>query len=187
VPSQVRGIVAPHGISYKARPTPLPHGTQRPTGSRRYHTNVAPIYRSGPGLPPVGFLNGNNSVDEWFIWWALSKELGPPGQGNWLYQTRIAPQLPGGIKPDFLVLQNPPLVIRVQSDRYHLMQSSWVIGYDREQRIQLEHMGYLVVDVFPQQYVHDLSGVSAIIIVREALQGRQRIDPIVAQTSTARA
>lgn len=187
MPRAVRGTVAPQGASIKARPLSIPHGTQRPTGSRRYRTNQSPIYRSGPGLPPVGFLNGNNSVDEWFVWWALERELGPPGQGNWLYQTKIAAQLPGGIKPDFLVLQNPPIVIRVQSDRYHLLQDSWVIGYDREQRIQLERMGYRVVDVFPQQYNFDKSGVAVIIIVREALQGRQRPDPIVTQTSTARA
>jgi hypothetical protein len=183
------GLARPPGTTAVARPLQPPRATVRPTGMRRFGLNTKPQIMTGWAWgPPPGFLNGNNSVEEWPVWWALNHELGPPDQGEWTYQTRIAPQLPGGIKPDFVIYQDPPLVFRVQSDRYHLTVDAFKQAYDREQRIQLERMGYGVIDLFPQHYMVDVTySVAVLAVVREGLQGRQRSDPLLTATSNARA
>lgn len=188
MPKAPPGLTRPPGTIAVARPIGTPRGTQRPSGSRKYHVNVDVRVLTGWALgPPEGFLGGNNSFEEWPVWWALREILGPPDQGNWTYQIKIAAQLPGGVKPDFLIYQDPPLVIRVQSDRYHLTTNSFKQAYDREQRIVLERMGYNVIDVFPQHYMVDASySIAVKSVVRDALNLIQRPDPIVTATSIAR-
>lgn len=192
MPARVAGTVRPPGTRRVARPIAPAHGVQRPGGSKRYGVNVSPILVGGPGQPPSGFLTGNNSPLEWPIMWACEKVLGSKaGEGDWDYQTRISPQLPGGIKPDFVIYDDPPLVLRVQSDRYHINVNSWKAAYDLEQRLALERLGYHVIDVFPQYYVIDnmgpKTGAAAIQTVIEARAHRQRVDPRGTATSWARA
>jgi hypothetical protein len=188
MPQAPPGLHRPPGTSGVARPLATPRGTQRPSGSRRYHVNSKPQIMTGWAAgPPEGFVTGNTSLDEWPIWWALNKILGPPG-AEWLYQGRIGIGMLGSSKPDFVVFQDPPLVIRVQSDRYHLTVNGFRQAYDREQRVTLERAGYHVIDVFPQHYMYDPTYSTAVlIVVREALSGRQRADPLTTFTSIARA
>jgi hypothetical protein len=136
MPQAPPGLHRPPGTSGVARPLATPRGTQRPSGSRRYHVNSKPQIMTGWAAgPPEGFVTGNTSLDEWPIWWALNKILGPPGP-EWLYQGRIGIGMLGSSKPDFVVFQDPPLVIRVQSDRYHLTVNGFRQAYDREQRVR---------------------------------------------------
>ena len=196
--SRPRGVSRPPGIKAVARPVKPPTGTQRPGGAKRYGLNKKPITEGGPGVPPSWFLNGNVGADEWPIWDAcrlLFKE--PPGETWWLYQTKISPQLPGGIKPDFVIIgQYPNVVMRVQSDYLHVAVPYDKFAYDREQRLALERFNYVVIDVYPQYYVIDgdkdrgygpLTRQAAIRTVREAQQHRQRMNPRGTQTSWARA
>jgi hypothetical protein len=138
--------------------------------------------------PPEGFLTGNTSYDEWPVWWALKVILGPPQEGLWTYQVRVGIGVLGSAKPDFLIFQEPPLILRVQSDRYHMTVNSFRQAYDREQRVTLLRQGYNVIDVFPQHYMYDPTfSVAVLMVVREALNLRQRPDPLVTATSIARA
>lgn len=189
MPRRVAGVAIPPGLQRVARPKPAPHGTQRPGGLKRYAANVSPVILGGPGDPPPGFLNGNNSPEEWDVWWALWKITGTkPGEGVWLYQglVTLASGQFASIKPDFIVLQQPPLVIRVQSDRYHLLVNSVRIAIDHLQRTELIARGYRVIDIYPQHWRRDKTGRAVLAIVRDALNHRQRINPFYAQTSTAR-
>jgi hypothetical protein len=124
------------------------------------------------------------------IFWACEKKFGPEGE-RWTYQGKINAQLPGGIKPDFVLYQEPRnVIIRVQSERYHQQVNSWVAAYDIQQRLELEKRGNIVIDVFPEYYMLDdfgpLTGKAAIWTVTEAEQGRQRPDPRATKTSWAR-
>lgn len=182
-----KGIGGWAGVRSRARPPQPPKGTARPGGMKRYGAHVRPVVVGGPGTPPSWFLTGNNSPEEWYIWWAcrvVYKQK--PGEGLWLYQTRIAPQLPGGIKPDFVHLQQPNVVQRVQSDRYHVQVNSWKAAYDIEQRLVLQQMRFIVIDTYPQYYMDDESGKKAILMVREAQNHIQRADPRYTRTSWAR-
>lgn len=191
MPRAPQGVRRPAGTTAVARPVQVPRGTQRPTGSRRYHVNTDPAMLSGWGVgPPEGFLGGNNSFDEWPVWWALDDKLGPPdqGEGSWTYQLRIGFGQLGGSKPDFEIFYQPPIIIRVQSDRYHINVNSWKQAYDREQRIVLERAGYAVIDVFPQHYMDDPSySIAVKSVVEDALNYIQRPDPIATATNVARA
>jgi hypothetical protein len=114
--------------------------------------------------------------------------LGPPDEGKWTYQVKVGYGQLGGSKPDFEIFQEPPMLIRVQSDRYHLNVNAWRQAYDGEQRIVLERAGYNVIDVFPQQYMIDPTYAMAVkSVVRDALNNIQRPDPIPTATSIARA
>lgn len=192
-PRAAGGFERPKGMSSVARP-PRPSGaTQRPGGSKRYGLHRAPQEEGGPGPPPAWFLSGNVGADEWPFWWACRAVFRqPPGQGEWLFQTRIAAQLPGGIKPDFVFTgQFPNIVARVQSDYLHVAVPYNKFAYDREQRLALENFGFLVIDVYPQYYLVDdygvLTGQAAIRTVHETRQGRQRMNPRGTMTSWARA
>jgi len=183
------GVTRPSGMSAVARPVQVPRGVQRPTGQKRYRVNIQPTQLTGWAVQPYGgfTLSGNNSFEEWPVFWALMQELGPPDQGTWTYQIKIGAQQPGGSKPDFLIYYQPPIIIRVQSDRYHLTVNSWRQAGDREQRIVLERQGYAVIDVFPQHYMNDdTHAVAVLSVVREALNYRQRTDPLTTATSVAR-
>jgi hypothetical protein len=183
-----------------ARPLTQPRGTQRPGGLKRFGANITIVAQGGPGIPPQWFLSrgggGTPSADEWPPYWACEKVFdGPPGV-LWLYQLKIAAQLPGGIKPDFaLIGQYPNVVMRVQSERYHQTGNYNVAAYDLEQRIQLERLGYVVVDVYPQHYIIDgnaekgfgyLTGQAAIRTVLAAQRHEQRMNPRGTQTGWAR-
>jgi hypothetical protein len=191
-PRRLAGVTRPPGLPKTPRPLAPVHGTQRPGGAKRYALNRGPEKLGGPGPPPPWFLTGNQGADEWPIYDACRVLFHQgPGQGEWLFQTTIAAQLPGGVKPDFvLVGQQPNVVMRVQSSRYHLAVDSWKAAYDVEQFIDLERFGYVVIDVFPQYYLVDeygpLTRQASIRTVREAQQHRQRLNPRGTQTSFAR-
>jgi hypothetical protein len=186
----VPGVNAPAGVSSTARPPRPIHPTQLPGGSHHYRVATPADLQGGPGLPPVGFINGNNSIEEWYAWWAFWKLLkSKPGEGVWLYQGLLA----GGggqfasIKPDFIIFQPfRPLVVRVQSDRYHLLVNSARIALDDLQKVIMIKLGYGVIDIYPQHYMKDKRGGAVLSVCRDALNGRQRPNPYAIGTSIAR-
>lgn len=184
----VQGLRPPPGNERQrvARPIKLARGTQRPTGPKMFRPGTKPQIITGPNQPPAGFLNGNNSRSEWMIFWALTKLLGPEGEGNWLYQGKIGRGLPGGSKPDFVVYQLVPMAIRIQTERYHVAVSERKHAYDDEQRVQLERQGYRVYDIYEQDYINDPMGVAALRVTQEVLENRQRPNPVRMRTAMAR-
>ncbi len=182
-------------ISKKARPKKPPTGVRRPRGQYRFGVTNNPVLLGGPGREPYGgfVMTGNNSLEEWPIYWALLKLLGPPQVGSWQYQARFGTGTPGGSKPDFVIQSNPqrPVIVRVQSIQYHLSVDSWKAAFDIVQRLELEKQGFTVVDVFPPYYITDdygpLTARASISTVQEAMRGVQRVDPRATKTSAARA
>lgn len=184
---RVQGQKAPDGAVRFARPLKAPRATQRPTGPKMFRPGAKPILLVDWATPPPGFLNGNNSISEYMIYKALSLLLGPESEGNWLYQGKVGMGgLPGGSKPDFVVFQQPPLAIRIQTQRYHEMIRAARQNYDDEQRIQLMRSGYNVVDIHETDYINDLTGKAALALTSDALQGKQRPNPVRMHTSLAR-
>lgn len=187
---RVAGIEVPKGVQKVARPPGPLRGVQRPSGMRRFNITDSPIADGDMWVMPAWFRNGNNSADEWPPYQALTLILGPPDQDNWTYQTRtsIAFGILGTAKPDFLILQDPFMVIRVQSDRYHIAVSSFKAASDLEQRTYLERIGYRVIDIYPQHYqpAERDQGRRILSVVRDALNGRQRSNPRDLQLSFAR-
>lgn len=184
------GIQTVKGVQKVARPPAPLRGVQRPTGLRRYQYTERPVHQDSVWLVPDWFVGGNNSADEWPPYMALTLLLGPPDQDNWTYQTRtsLAFGILGTAKPDFLIFQDPFLVVRVQSDRYHIAVNSFKAASDFEQRTYLERIGYRVIDVYPQNYqpaVED-NGRRIMRVMRDALNGRQDANPRELQTSRAR-
>lgn len=178
------------GTQKVARPPAPPRGVQRPRGQRKYGYTENPVPLDSIWLVPNWFVGGNNSADEWPPYRALMLLLGPPDQDNWTYQTRTSVQfgILGTAKPDFLILQEPFMVIRVQSDRYHIAVNSFKAASDMEQRTYLERLGYRVIDIYPQNYqpaVQD-NGRRIMRVMRDALNSRQDSNPRELQTSRAR-
>jgi hypothetical protein len=188
---------APQGIvpiSKKVRPRKPPTGVVRPTGQHRFGVTNNPVLLGGPGRNPYGgfVMTGNNSLEEWPIYWACLKLLGPPVQGVWQYQAVFGKGTPGGSKPDFVLYSNPlrPVVIRVQSAQYHVKADSWKAAYDYSQRAELEKQGFTVVDVYPQYYIVDnyaqLTAQASISTTQDAMRGVQRADPRATRSNYAR-
>jgi len=185
----VRSTLKPP-VGFGSRPVGSPptprHETQIPGGPRRFAKAFKGILISGPGEPPPGFINGNNSASEWMIFWACLKLFGPQGE-KWSYQSKVAGgrTRPGGAVPDFVLLESNT-VMRVQTERYHIAVKSYVQLKDQAQLIMLERLGYKVIDIFEEHFIQDKSGQSAIKLVHEASQGVQRASPLASRTSRAR-
>ncbi len=175
----------------EVRPIKPPMSVVRPDGAHHLGVGKSPVMLGGPGRVPLkGIITGNTSLEEWPIWWACWKYYKQkPGQGAWDYQARFGNGV-AGIKPDFILNLPRPIVMRVQSDRYHVSVSSWKAAYDVQQRLDLEARGFTVIDVYPQYYIRDnygpLTGKASIATVQEAEAGRQRADPRATKTSWAR-
>lgn len=187
---RVAGVAAAKGVQKVARPAAPPRGVQRPGGLKRFGANRSAIPVNSPWIMPSWFKNGNNSADEWPPYQALTMILGPPDQDNWTYQTRtsLAFGILGTVKPDFLILQEPFIVVRVQSDRYHVTASEPKAHLDREQRIYLQRLGYIVIDIYPQHYqpAERDNGKRILRLMREAMNHQQRSNPRDLHLSYAR-
>jgi hypothetical protein len=96
---------------------------------------------------------------------------------SWLQRQGIpfTPQVPilggrqvrGGRVLDIVISEGmaQPLVIRVQSERYHA-GSSELEGHDLEEEVMLINMGYEVVDVWERRLLIDVD-----FVMRNALMG----------------
>lgn len=172
-----------------ARFTP-PRRVQRPRPPRAVASGTRVSHKSGPGLPPAGFLGATTSLSEWYIYWAFLKVKGPMGQTSWGYQIDAGGGrgAAGGAVIDFVVWdQEPRLAIRIQTERYHVATRNRTQMYDERSKRMLERLGYKVIDIWEQNFIKDKSGRAAIQKVRMALKGLQDPNPITAPTSLARA
>lgn len=166
----------------------LPEGPQIVQAIRR------PDFQSGPGEPPPGFLNGQNSRVEWVAYWALAKIYGTPldprqgpftgGPPNWQYQTPLMGsyrrQLNSAVV-DFLIDGEPkPVAIRLQTEFFHLITDAAQQARDRTQRMELENYGP-VIDVYDFELIgeNDNETAQKAVTTMKAAIGRiERPDPI---------
>lgn len=135
---------------------------------------------SGPGEPPEGFVGGQTSKSEWYLYWALTKVLGPEQEGKWSYQNSMlgGRSARGGAVVDFVVNQGAVFVgIRLQTQRYHLEDNSYQKSFDREQLYSLSDWDFIVINVYETDFIDDESGAAAIQVVIEAINRQERPDP----------
>lgn len=166
-----------------------PRRTQRPRPPAIFQTGKRRIQLDGPGEPPVGFVSGTTSLSEWYIYWAFLKVKGPEGESSWGFQIDAGGGRGrrGGAVIDFVVWdQEPRLAIRIQTERYHIAVRQQVQTFDETSKRMLERLGYKVIDIYEEHFIRDKSGRMSIILVREALQGKQRPSPLTLPQSRAR-
>lgn len=174
-----------------ARPLPVPREVQRPTGPR-FLNQKRDVSESGPGEPPPGFVTATTSREEWVIYWALTKILGPPERGSWSYQSNLlgGRERAGGAVADFVITnRRPSLIIRVQTERFHIATEYEKQARDELQKASLERAGFRVLDVYAEHFMRSTNfetGQAAIAVVWDALKGIQRPNPITSRTSLAR-
>lgn len=183
-----------------ARPPSPPRRTQFPTGPKALRLEKMKEYVGGPGAAPAAFTQGLKSTSEWYLYWALSKvfkspenpRAGPPflgaTDGSWRYQSQFGARFTiGGAVLDFeIAAHDPPMFLRLQSERFHVATLSGRHAFDEEQKRQVQRYGFLVIDIYEEDIIHDQTGVAAIMAVRNALNGIEALNPIVSGTSLAR-
>ena len=149
-----------------------------------------------PGEPPETFLDPtlHGSRSEWPIYAALWKYfdeqpgdgytkppyLGGPS-GIWIYQSWQlgGRSTTGGAVADFEILsgrQGQSMILRVQSDRFHLTAGPAIVSSDDLQRQRLEG-DHRIVDIYEADYLH-LRGANLVRYVADVLAGRQIINPV---------
>ncbi len=181
------------GLSTPPKLPKLKGPPQKPTGLKFVpKMNEVP----GPGLPPDGFLTGQNSLTEWYVYWALAKIFNNPkdprippffgGYPDWGYQvaelgghTRAL----GSAVVDFVAYQGGSILgIRVQTEFFHIYADAKKQAYDELQRAQLEGSGMIVIDVYDNQLLGDPSGQKAIVTMKQILNRIEILNPDLAGT-----
>mgnify|MGYP006191123845 CR=1 FL=1 len=123
---------------------------------------------------------GTTSITEGMVYWALMKLLGPEGI-EWVYQeSRMGGrhQL-GGAVVDFIVYVGVMSIgVRVQTYRFHMNADPRQKMHDASQLIALSDHRTVIVDIFEQDFVHDMTGQAIIKIMLEVINQRYRPDPI---------
>ena len=154
------------------------------------------VRTGGPGNPPNGFLNGQNSLTEWYVYWALAKIFNNPrdpreapffgGWPDWEYQSS---QLGGFTRAlgsavvDFVVhIGSTHILLRIQTEYFHLYTSSRKQSYDEVQRLNLEKVGR-VIDVYDYDLLGDTTGQKAIITMKRSIGMLERASPLRAGTA----
>jgi len=167
---------------------------QAPTGPRFVPAHETLI--GGPGDPPPGFLTGQNSLDEWWWYWASAKVFDDPkdprqppffGGEQWGYQiARMGGfvRALGSAVVDFVYYQDATVLgVRIQTERFHQFTDASKQGYDVLQRAMLEGDFMRVVDVYDEEFLGDPSGQRAVLAVKRVLNRIERVNPVVAGTA----
>lgn len=154
-----------------------------PWGFRELGLNlVVPNTGKGPGEPPLDFVGGTTSRTEWFVFWAFTKLLGPPGT-VWTYQESYAGgrHVPGGAVVDF-VLYMPKfrILVRVQTWQFHFSDGAEKVQADKEQRIALPGPfgEEIVIDVYEQYFIQDETGDAVLEVCKDAIAGIEWPNPM---------
>lgn len=127
----------------------------------------------------VQFAGGAVSKTECYVYWALEQILGDEGE-QWSYQESQlgGRQMPGGAVVDFIYWSEPPVAMRIQSFYFHQAVSPFIKIKDAEQRIALETAGYNVIELWEQDFIFDQTGQAVKAVVRDALSGTERPNPL---------
>lgn len=154
-----------------------------PTGPRMYRPPRFQGYQGGPGPAPPGFVIGQTSESEWWIYWAFAKIFGQPqdprigpfygAPGIWGYQ--VGHRELGSAVIDFVVYPNKKsrnlrYAFRIQTEYFHNYADSETQAYDLMQLWRLSAYN-VVVDVYDFEFMYDLTGQAVIILLKRALNG----------------
>jgi hypothetical protein len=158
------------------------------------------VHIGGPGVPPPGFVGGQNSASEWVWYWASFKATspnldprlsGPPFYGNDVFGYQKAElgshtRALGSAVADFLYrLGSTLLIVRLQSAFFHLMAPAAKQALDSIQLVNLLGMQagantVDVVDIYEQSFLGDETGQAAVILCKETLGLIRHVDPLSA-------
>ena len=177
-----------------ARAPKMPRKTQFPQPPAIFASSQKTIRVGGPeafvAAHPELFGGATVSKDEGYFYWAMLNILGKPETGGWSYQAKLAGgrHLPGGSMPDFIYWNaTPAIVVMIQGSFPHLQAGPRKLAFDEDQIRSVERMGFMVIQVFSEQYIDDPSGQAVILIAKDALKGIQRPNPGSFGTSRVRA
>lgn len=136
----------------------------------------------GPGEPPAGFVGGTTSKTEWYVYWAFTILLGPPGV-LWSYQSSFqgGRHVPGGSVADFvLYMPKQTIIVRVQTWKFHFASGAEKIARDEEQKIVLHSIWgeEIVVDIYEQYFIQDETGKAVLEVCKDAMEGVEWPNPI---------
>lgn len=174
---------------------PAPPFASIPEGPELYQqrkNNVSDF----PGEPPDTFLDPtiHGSRSEWPIYsacWRYFDDqpedgyLRPPFLGSptgiWKYQSwQLGGRTTtGGAVADFEILSGrhgESLIIRIQSDRFHLTAGPRIVGVDDLQRERLSG-DHRVIDAYESDFLH-LKGSNLVRYLADLIAGRQIINPV---------
>lgn len=186
----MRGLASPPRLPNLRSPAKAPTG-------ERFVPKISTTL-TGPGDPPAGFINGQNSVTEWLFYWALFKIYGqstddprqPPFYGLFPYFQYQASELGGFTRAlgsavvDFVVfLGRTILGIRIVTERYHIFTDNRKQATDAIQRVQLEASGMQVIDVYDYELLPIGDGQKAVITAKRAVGLLESPDPLKAGTA----
>lgn len=133
------------------------------------------------------FLGGTVSMTECMFYWAMEKMLGPEGR-EWDYQgSKLGGRhMPGGAVVDFVYygFGEQQVAIRIQTYYFHQGVDPNKKAEDREQRIALEDAGYIVIDVWEQEFIHDETGQAVLKVAHDAINGIQHENPMASGLAT---
>jgi hypothetical protein len=177
----------PSGFTRSSRVASIPkvkRQTAMPQPKKVFGSAGRRVFFGGPELFAAQFIGPTTSKSEGYIYWALLKVLGPAGEGSWGYQ--ISSNNSATIIDFVIWNQQPRLAWRVQSERFHIATLQYKHTYDRLQKEMLERSGYKVIDLYEEHFLKDKTGRAAILLVKDALKGRQRPSPIRYKTGLAR-
>lgn len=170
--------------------------TIRPKGPKIYKLIKRPdVIGVGPGLPPPGFVTPHTSKSEWRYYWALAKIFNdpvhprqPPFNGGrlWSYQAAVDGRFVrdiGSSVVDFTVIQGLRVLgLRIQTERWHVMANSAKVWKDFFAKTHSNEVD-LIIDLYDQYSLADISGEATILQVKNALKGNQEPDPLKAGTA----
>jgi len=191
------GIEKPKIPKTELRPIKIPQRYANfPEGPELYQSRRKPEVTDFPGEPPATFLDPtiHGSRSEWPIYAALWKYFneqpsdgyrrgpytgGPSGQ--WLYQSWQlgGRSTTGGAVADFEILggrRGQSMILRIQSDRFHLTAGPGVVSSDDLQRERLSG-DHRVIDLYEGDYL-SLRGADLVRYVADVLSGRQILNPV---------
>lgn len=177
------------------RPAPARHPSIRPTGPRGLHLSAKPqVLGIGPGDPPPGFTSPTTSGTEWMVYWALWRLMHNPGDprvddlpyvgrhGDWGYQSAEmgGRLLALGSVSDFSVRlkAGQEIWIRCDTAYYHTAGSAAQQARDFYLKTHAE-IGVKVVTVYDVDFVGDPTGKAVLQVTQEAIEGRERFNPIL--------
>lgn len=166
--------------------------TSFPEGPRRFAAlKKPPTYVGGPGDAPLAFNTASTSLSEWPPYWAccvlfhnptMAQHRNPPYEGPhgllWAYQKNVTNILGHAFSSDFIIHPNDlcreGVVIRIQTEHFHIFSPTHIQAFDRRQRQGVE-ANYRVIDIYDYLFLWDKSGAAIIKWMKLAMAG---IEPI---------
>lgn len=177
------------------RPSPPRRPTMMPTGPRLLHLSAKrPEVGIGPGDPPPGFTGPTTSATEWMVYWALWRLMHNPGDprvddlpyigrhGDWGYQTsEMGGRLMAlGSVSDFTVRLRAGQEVWIRLDTAYYHTNAPAAQQARDFYLKTHVVpGVKVLTLYDIDFVADATGASVLRVTQEAIEGRERINPIV--------